>query len=108
MEEHRLLPRFRRAVRDAAAAKAVAPVLLELGETLPAAVSSYAVPGDPFALRGLPVVGVRGGVGGAIADTRPDMGSRELDAWIAARRRPGSFADLVREARAQGSGESDR
>lgn len=90
-EEHRLLPRFRRAVRDAAAAKAVAPVLLELGETLPAtAVGAHAVPGDPFALRGLPVVGVRGGVGGAIADTRPGMGSRELDAWIAAHRSKGS------------------
>ena len=27
--------------------------------------------GDPFALRGIPVVGVKGGIGGAIPGTRP-------------------------------------
>jgi hypothetical protein len=35
-----------------------------------------ALPGDPAALRGLPVVGVRGGYGGAIRGTRPGANLR--------------------------------
>ena len=31
----------------------------------------HRLPGDPWKLRGIPVVGVHGGVGGAIPGTRP-------------------------------------
>lgn len=31
----------------------------------------HRLPGDPWKLRGIPVVGVHGGVGGAIAGSRP-------------------------------------
>lgn len=37
-------------------------------------------PGDARQLRGIPVVGVVGGVGGAISGTKPGMG-RRLDGW---------------------------
>lgn len=33
--------------------------------------NSFKLPGDPWALRGIPAVGVRGGVGGAIPGTLP-------------------------------------
>ena len=31
-----------------------------------------ALPGDPWKLRGIPMLGVHGGIGGAIQGTRPD------------------------------------
>jgi hypothetical protein len=76
----RLLPRFDRFAQEAEDAKKLARILLETGEPLPVRVSKSALPGDAHALRGLPAVGVRGGLGGAIAGTRPGV-SRELDAW---------------------------
>jgi hypothetical protein len=49
-----------------------ARILLEVGADLPdAAASPNGAPGDPLHLRGIPVVGVRGGMGGAIPWTRP-------------------------------------
>lgn len=49
--------------------RALAAVLESTDEELPRP-DPRRLPGDPFALRGIPVVG-RGGVGGAIRGTRP-------------------------------------
>lgn len=50
-----------------------ARILLEVGADLPAEARPGSAPGDARQLRGIPVVGVRGGMGGAIAGTRPDQ-----------------------------------
>lgn len=52
-----------------------ARILLEVGADLPesSSIRAYA-PGDPRRLRGVPVVGVPGGMGGAIPGTRPGAG----------------------------------
>ncbi|HVM68870.1 MAG TPA: hypothetical protein VM204_03430 [Gaiellaceae bacterium] len=76
----RLLPRFDRLAQEAADAKKLARILLETGSPLPVSASKSSLPGDARALRGLPAVGVRGGLGGAIAGTRPGSSS-SLDAW---------------------------
>lgn len=44
----------------------------EVDGRLPERQAQAALPGDPWQLRGVPVVGVYGGVGGAINGTRPD------------------------------------
>jgi hypothetical protein len=49
----------------------VARVILEAGVQAPPHPNSTVLPGDPWALRGIPAVGVRGGVGGAIPGTLP-------------------------------------
>lgn len=76
----RLLPRFDRERQDAEDAQKLKKILIETGEPLPSPSTSSRAPGDPHALRGLPAVGVRGGLGGAIAGTRPGS-SRALDEW---------------------------
>jgi hypothetical protein len=48
-----------------------ARVLLEVGADLPEASPGMNTPGDARQLRGIPVVGVSGGMGGAMAGTRP-------------------------------------
>ena len=47
----------------------LAEIVLETGGDLP--VNPRALPGDPQRLRGIPAIGGRGSVGGAIAGTRP-------------------------------------
>lgn len=77
----RLLPRFDRRQQEAEDARKLARILLETGAALPTpATSSSSAAGDPHKLRGLPAVGVRGGLGGAIAGTKPGV-SRSLDDW---------------------------
>lgn len=49
----------------------VARVVLEAGVEAEPHPNGYKLPGDPWALRGIPAVGVRGGVGGAIPGTLP-------------------------------------
>lgn len=52
--------------------KVLAKISRETGQALPAPPkTSRRKPGDPRTLRGIPVVGVPGGFGGAIKDTRP-------------------------------------
>jgi hypothetical protein len=79
-EEHRLLPRFRQAQLNARAAEKLKPILIEAERPLPKPKPIASEPGDAHKLRGIPAVGVRGGLGGAIAGTRPGV-SRELDEW---------------------------
>ena len=51
-----------------------ARILLEVGADLPEVQTvSHVKIGDPRALRGVPVVGVPGGMGGAIPGTRPGV-----------------------------------
>lgn len=52
-------------------AELVARIALETGNSLPTPTTTTSLPGDTAALRGIPVVGVRGGRGGAIPGTRP-------------------------------------
>lgn len=52
-------------------AQLVAQIALETGNTLPTPTTTTSLPGDTDALRGIPVVGVHGGRGGAIPGTRP-------------------------------------
>lgn len=51
----------------------IVEIALEVGAALPPAPSapSATIPGDAWRLRGIPVVGVKGGVGGAIPGTKP-------------------------------------
>lgn len=56
---------------DAEHQRKVAKVLLDVGADMPESTSTASAPGDNRRLRGVPVVGVKGGMGGAIAGTRP-------------------------------------
>lgn len=47
-----------------------AKIALEVGDDVTPITAAH-LPGDPRQLRGIPVVGVHGGLGGAIAGTRP-------------------------------------
>jgi len=76
----RVLRRFYQAVEDARIERKLASILSEVGANLPAAPTRTRAPGDPHKLRGIPVVGVRGGFGGDVAGSRPGR-SRELDQW---------------------------
>lgn len=60
----------RRRELDAQAEQAVAKAVREANADAPPH-PNRALPGDPWRLRGIPVVGVRGGLGGAIMGTRP-------------------------------------
>ncbi|MDQ3672700.1 MAG: hypothetical protein M3364_09750 [Actinomycetota bacterium] len=51
-----------------------------MGAALPLGSGHQRAPGDPHKLRGIPVVGVRGGLGGAVSGSRPGV-SKELDEW---------------------------
>lgn len=53
--------------------KKMTEIALEVGEDLPEAptVPRATLSGDAWRLRGIPVVGVPGGIGGAIPGTRP-------------------------------------
>lgn len=79
-ETHRLLPRFRQDRTDIVVARRVAADMIETGRPIPKRAPKQRDPGDAHKLRGIPVVGVPGGLGGAIPDTSPGR-SRELDEW---------------------------
>lgn len=66
-----LLPRLRRQDNDAALSRKVERIIADVELN---AVSGATAGGDPAALRGLPVAGVRGGFGGAIRGTKPGTG----------------------------------
>lgn len=51
--------------------RAQARIALEVGEPIEQR-PGMVLPGDPGLLRGIPIVGVHGGFGGAIAGSRPD------------------------------------
>lgn len=55
----------------AAQERALAWAAADSGNGMPDRNPKAKLPGDPFALRGIPVVGVHGGAGGAMRDTRP-------------------------------------
>lgn len=44
---------------------------ISLATDAPIQPAGHRTPGDPWKLRGIPVVGVHGGIGGAIPGTRP-------------------------------------
>lgn len=79
-DAHRLLPRFRQMRIDIRVARDVAAEMIETGEPIPKRAPKQRDPGDAHKLRGIPVVGVPGGLGGAIRDTSPGR-SKELDEW---------------------------
>ncbi len=79
-DTHRLLPRFRQMRDEICVGRQVAAQIIETGEAIPARKPKQRDPGDAFKLRGIPVVGVPGGLGGAIAHTSPGR-SKELDEW---------------------------
>lgn len=76
MDDHRLLPRFRRFVHEARQARQLAPLLQEEGRALPVVTAGRSEL-DRDRLRGIPVVG---GAPGAIAGSSPGR-SRRLDEW---------------------------
>lgn len=63
-----ILPRFYQARVDIAALKRIKADV----DAQPEAVATMRLPGDPSKLRGIPVVGVQGGLGGHIPGSRPD------------------------------------
>lgn len=81
----RLLPRFYAERQHVDQARKLARILLETGERLPVSADARRAAGDPHALRGIPAVGIKGGIGGAIAGTRPGDGL--VDEWVATKRR---------------------
>lgn len=70
MSEH-LASWLRQRTLNAAAELQVAKVVFESGGQAPEHPNSRVLPGDPWLLRGIPVVGVRGGVGGAVPGSLP-------------------------------------
>jgi hypothetical protein len=70
--EGHLLRSVRRQAENAALARQVARICLEANEPLPVAASAT-LAGDPVKLRGLPAVGGRGSVGGAVKGTLPHV-----------------------------------
>lgn len=66
----RLASRWRMLTLRAEHERAVARAVAESGEPLPAH-PNHVLPGDHRRLRGIPVVGVKGGLGGAIPGSRP-------------------------------------
>lgn len=64
-----ILPRFYQARADIAALKRLKPDV----DADPELFFTMRLPGDPNKLRGIPVVGVYGGVGGHIPGSRPDV-----------------------------------
>lgn len=79
-ESGRLATRFRRHLEEAALQRKLARIAAESSESLPAARGARTQREEAALLRGIPVVGVPGGAGGAVADSRPGVG-RDLDAW---------------------------
>jgi hypothetical protein len=80
-----LLPRFHRIELDhqeQPLSPEVEKALRESAEVELVTANPYAAAGDPQRLRGLPSVGGRGSLGGAIAGTRPDRLS-----WVKRERR---------------------
>lgn len=63
-----ILPRFYQERKDIAALKRIKAE----ADAQPEQLATMRLPGDAFKLRGIPVVGVYGGVGGHIPGTRPD------------------------------------
>lgn len=71
MSHHHLLSRYRQLEVRAEINRHVArTVLSDPSQDHP--LRPGAIPGDARALRGIPAVGVKGGLGGAILGTRPD------------------------------------
>ncbi|HEX6944952.1 MAG TPA: hypothetical protein VIR59_13410 [Gaiellaceae bacterium] len=67
-----LASRFRQREIEAEMLRKVAAIVLEVGAEAPAPRPlTSQLPLDPWRLRGVPVVGRRGAIGGAIRGTRP-------------------------------------
>jgi hypothetical protein len=65
-----LASKFRQREIEAELERKVAAIVLEVGAEAPRPVTSQ-LPLDPWRLRGVPCVGGRGAIGGAIRGTRP-------------------------------------
>lgn len=64
---------LRHAQEAVRAARAQARIALDVGTVDPHPNDArMALPGDPWRLRGIPVIGVHGGAGGEIRGSRPD------------------------------------
>ena len=61
---------YRRAELHAEAERTIARVVLQAGHDAPPSKHTW-TPGDAALLRGIPVVGVHGGIGGAIPGSKP-------------------------------------
>lgn len=68
-----LASKYRKREIEAGLQRQVARIVLEVGAEAPRP-STSALPLDPLRLRGVPVVGGRGAIGGAIRGTRPSDG----------------------------------
>lgn len=68
-----LASRFRQREIETELARKVARIVLEVGAEAPKPATG-SLPLDPWRLRGVPVVGRRGAIGGAIRGTRPGDG----------------------------------
>lgn len=77
---HPIIGHLRRRQLEAEAHAAADRAIVEAGGELPDHPndSRHALPGDPWKLRGIPVVGVHGGVGGAIPGSKPGHGLYRL------------------------------
>jgi hypothetical protein len=53
--------------------KAIREAINEQDHALELSIANMRLPGDPWTLRGIPAVGGRGSIGGAIQGTRPDQ-----------------------------------
>lgn len=79
---NRLLSKFRKAEMDREHEAMIAKAVLEACDPEPVVTSGPALkPGDRKRLRGIPVVGTPGGLGGAIAGTRPDQLRHRTETW---------------------------
>ena len=85
MSDAHLLPRYREVEldhRERQLSPEVEKALREAADEELVTANPYAAAGDPQRLRGLPAIGGRGSIGGAIAGTRPDTLS-----WVKRERR---------------------
>lgn len=55
-------------------ARTLARIAIETGSTITTMTATAKLPGDPWAIRGIPAIGGRGSIGGAIRGSRPGDG----------------------------------
>jgi hypothetical protein len=72
-----LASRFRQREIEAELERKVAAIVLEVGAEAPKPMTA-SLPLDPWRLRGVPVVGRRGAIGGSVRGSQPDRDAPSL------------------------------